>query len=128
MRKLTNLVREHTLVVEQALCPVHQRIDVLRRGQLRRALVLCTVFPEVLVPAWHQRYVPHILCMYAPGAGGHDRALCWHQISAAVVEDGETYLLCGAELGDGAVEHVKVVEKVDRWKGCVNAGAPVRVN
>ena len=45
----THLAREDLLVVKQSLRPVHQCVDVLRRGQLRRLLVSYPVFPQVFV-------------------------------------------------------------------------------
>jgi len=43
------LVGEVLFVIEKALGPVHQRIDVFRRGQFGGPFVLYTVLPEILV-------------------------------------------------------------------------------
>jgi len=45
MKLRTDLVGEVLFVVEEALGPVHQRVDVFRRGQLRGAFVLYAVLP-----------------------------------------------------------------------------------
>ena len=47
----THLAWEDLLIIQQSLRPVHERVDVLRRGQLRCLLVPYAVFPEVFVSA-----------------------------------------------------------------------------
>ena len=49
--QLTDLHWEDPLVVQDVLRPVHERVDVLGRGQLRRLLVPHPVFPQVFVSA-----------------------------------------------------------------------------
>lgn len=44
----TDLVGEVLFVIEEALGPVHQGIDVLWRGELRGSFVLDAVLPQVL--------------------------------------------------------------------------------
>jgi len=45
----TDLVGEVLLVIEKALGPVHQRVDIFWRGQFRGPFVLYAVFPEIFV-------------------------------------------------------------------------------
>lgn len=46
----TYLIWEDVLVVQNALSPVHQRVDVFWSGEFGRLLVLHAVFPQVLIP------------------------------------------------------------------------------
>lgn len=48
----TNLVREDSLVVQKALRPVHERIDIIRSRKFGRPLVLNAILPEVLKSAF----------------------------------------------------------------------------
>lgn len=77
-----NALREDLFVVDNALRPCHERLDVRRRRQVRGLLVRLAVLPVKLV--FRARI--------------HDRALAR-----------------SAKLGNGAVDHVDVVEKVDDW-------------
>jgi hypothetical protein len=47
--KMTDFIREHGLVVQEPLSPIHERIDVVRSGEFGGALVFDTVLPQVLV-------------------------------------------------------------------------------
>lgn len=45
----TDGVWEDGLVIEDALRPVHERVDIFGRGKLRWALVAHAIFPKVFV-------------------------------------------------------------------------------
>lgn len=45
----TNLIGEMPFVIEKALGPVHQRVDVFGRGKFRGTFVLDAVLPEIFV-------------------------------------------------------------------------------
>jgi hypothetical protein len=45
----TDSIREDSLVVEDILSPVHEGVDILRRGKLCGTLVAHAVFPEIFV-------------------------------------------------------------------------------
>jgi hypothetical protein len=47
----TDFVREHCFIVQNGLSPVHQRINVFWRRQLRWTLVLDAILPQVLKPS-----------------------------------------------------------------------------
>lgn len=93
--RLTNTARENCFVVDVALNPAHQLLDVCRRGHFRRPLVVLGVLPQILksgpVSVSPNPYgVPNLLIGRL-----HLRAR-----------------LRGAELGDGAIDQVDLVVKV----------------
>ena len=47
----TDLVGKDGLVLEEVLCPVHERIDIVRGRELGGAFVLVAIFPQVFVSA-----------------------------------------------------------------------------
>jgi hypothetical protein len=45
----TDGIREDCLIIKDALGPIHERVDILGRGELCRTLVAYTIFPEVFI-------------------------------------------------------------------------------
>ena len=121
----TDRIWEHRLIVEDILCPVHERIDVLRCRQFRRTLVLLPIFPEVFIsedkvntgyPVFHHSHLgpADIIGHYKASMNGSDVE---RRSDAA-------YLLRRAEFGNCAVEHIQVVEKVNGLERLADRSRP----
>ena len=95
--RITNPARKHLFVVDIALDPCHQMLDIFRRRHLGRSLEILRVLPQVFKPAngkHLQTTFPHTI---------HLLIRCLHLRAR----------LRRAKLGDGAVEEVNLVVKVD---------------
>jgi hypothetical protein len=95
---LTDPGRKHLLVVDVALNPCHQLLDVSRRGHLGRLLVVLRILPQVLKPdlvsaVHHAHDAEYIL-------------ICRLHLGAR---------LGRAELGNGAVEQVDLVVEIHHF-------------
>ena len=55
-RGRTNLVREDGLILEEALRPIHERVNVFRGWKFRWPFVSVTIFPEVFISIQRSRY------------------------------------------------------------------------
>ena len=101
---LTNLAGKHRLIVDVGLDPRHELLDVGRGRHLGRLLVVFAVLPEVLEPGVVSRR-PRVRERAGAGAVVAILIRCLH-LGAR---------LRGAKLGNGAVEQVDLVVKVDHF-------------
>ena len=116
------MVGEILFVIEEALGPVHQRVDVFRRGQLRGPFVLYTVLPEILVSVQITVSISithHLSDGYLGPADmiGHcDSAGRFNKVDLRYGRHRTwTYLLGSTEFGYRAVKHIQMVEEVDGY-------------
>ena len=106
----TDSAGEHLFIIDVALHPAHQVLNIFRGGHLGGPLVILRVLPEVFEPI-----------------SGVSRGL--HAVSAgiAVLIGGLHFRAClrRAELGYRAIEKVDLVVKVDHWRNLVSlSGVP----
>lgn len=82
-KEITNLVREDCFIIEDALCPVHQRVHILGCRKLCGAFEFDPIFPKILVSAGHEiRLGRRRLQAHRPRTSGHDGALAISERSA----------------------------------------------
>ena len=82
-KDITDLVREDGFIIEDALCPVHQRVHILGCGKLCGTSEFDPVLPEILVSAEHElRFGRRRLQAHRPRTSGHDGTLAISERSA----------------------------------------------